>query len=287
MPDTTSIALYLDRLGLDHAPPSAGALFEIHRAHVERVPYETTWIQLQERWTVDQDASFERIARARRGGYCFHLNGALALLLGSLGYDVTLHRGGVHGEDGPAGTTMDNHLVLTVRGLEADGNPGGDWYVDAGLGDGLYEPLPIRSGTFAQQPFTFGLHECDADEADWQFRHDPAGSFFGMAFRATPARIDEFAERNVALSTSPESGFVKLVTVQRRDAGGVDIMRGLVLRRVGSAAEPERTIDTADEWFTVLNERFDLPLADVSSTDRRLLWERVHATHQAWLAQQP
>ncbi|MCU1400848.1 MAG: hypothetical protein JWN62_3957 [Acidimicrobiales bacterium] len=287
MPDRTSIALYLDRLGIDHAPPSAEALFDILRAHVERVPYETTWIQLQERWTVDQEASFERIALARRGGYCFHLNGALALLLGSLGYDVTLHRGGVHDENRPGGTTMDNHLVLIVHGLEGNGNPGGDWYVDAGLGDGLHEPLPLRSGTFAQHPFTFGLHESDADDADWQFRHDPAGSFFGMAFRAATAGIDEFAERNVALSTSRDSGFVKLVTVQRRDADGVDVMRGLVLRRVGSGGEPERTVDTADEWFSVLRDRFGLPLADVSSTDHQLLWERVHASHQAWLAQQP
>ena len=287
MPDSASIALYLDRLGVDHAPPSAEALFEIHRAHVERVPYETTWIQMQERWSVDQEASFERIARARRGGYCFHLNGALAMLLGSLGYDVTLHRGGVHDANGPAGTTMDNHLVLIVHGLETDGNPAGEWYVDAGLGDGLHEPLPLRSGTFAQGPFTFELHESEAAEADWQFRHDPTGSFFGMAFRAGPAKIEEFAERNVVLSTSPDSGFVKLVTVQRRDAGGVDIMRGLVLRRVGSAPEADRTVNSADEWFTVLGERLGLPLADVSSPDRRLLWERVHASHQVWLAQQP
>jgi len=53
---------YLRRLGLEAEPPSVDALFRIHRAQVERVPYETTWIPLGERWSVDTDAAFERIA---------------------------------------------------------------------------------------------------------------------------------------------------------------------------------------------------------------------------------
>jgi hypothetical protein len=47
------IAAYLDRLGLDREPPSVEALARLHRAHVERVPYETLWIPLGEDWTVD------------------------------------------------------------------------------------------------------------------------------------------------------------------------------------------------------------------------------------------
>ena len=87
---------YLRRLGLDAEPPSVDALFRIHRAQVERVPYETTWIHLGERWSVDTDAAFERIAEGGRGGYCFHLNGSLGRLLSLLGYDVSTHVGGVH-----------------------------------------------------------------------------------------------------------------------------------------------------------------------------------------------
>jgi N-hydroxyarylamine O-acetyltransferase len=76
---------YLARLGLEREPPSVDALARIQRAHVERVPYETLWIHLGERWTVEPVASAERIARRRRGGYCFHLNGALSDLLRDLG----------------------------------------------------------------------------------------------------------------------------------------------------------------------------------------------------------
>src|SRR5437868_5974035 len=79
---------YLDRLGLDVEPPSVDALFQVHRAHVERVAYETLWIHLGEGWSVDPADSVERVARGRRGGYCFHLNGAMSELLRGLGYDV-------------------------------------------------------------------------------------------------------------------------------------------------------------------------------------------------------
>src|SRR6185437_6975860 len=135
---TTGIAVrdaYLARLGVEAEPPSVEALFRIHRAHVERVAYETLWIHLGQQWKVDVDDSVARIAMQRRGGYCFHLNGALSELLRTLGYNVVRHVGGVHGPAGAMETEMANHLVLTVHDLPNEGNPSGVWYVDAGLGD--------------------------------------------------------------------------------------------------------------------------------------------------------
>src|SRR5258708_5290282 len=107
---------YLARLGLVADAPSAEALFRLHRAHVERVPYETVWIHAGESWGVDVAGSVERIATRRRGGYCFHLNGAFSELLRSLGYDAVRHVGGVHGPEAPSEAEMTNHLVLTLPG---------------------------------------------------------------------------------------------------------------------------------------------------------------------------
>ncbi len=103
---------YLARLGLDAAPLSVEALFSIHRAHVERVAYETLWIHFGERWSIDASESMVRIATHGRGGYCFHLNGALSELLRALGYHVVRHIGAVHGPDGATEANMANHLVL-------------------------------------------------------------------------------------------------------------------------------------------------------------------------------
>jgi N-hydroxyarylamine O-acetyltransferase len=161
---------YLRRLGLEVEPPSVDALFRIHRAQVERVPYETTWIPLGERWSVDTEAAFERIAERGRGGYCFHLNGSLGKLLSMLGYDVSMHVGGVHRVE-PAADDLTNHLVLVVGGLPTADNPDGNWYVDAGLGDALYEPLPLRDGTYEQDPMTFVLTATPGGIGDWHFTH--------------------------------------------------------------------------------------------------------------------
>src|SRR5918993_4049066 len=100
---------YLRRLGVEAGPPSMDQLVAIHRAQVERIPYETTWIHLGETWTVDPGAAAARIIADGRGGYCFHLNGALGAVLRALGYDVTTHAARVQGAaDRPPGPVGDH-----------------------------------------------------------------------------------------------------------------------------------------------------------------------------------
>ena len=48
---------------------------------------------------------------------------------------------------GPDPAASGNHLVLTVADLPTDENPSGGWYVDAGLGDVLHEPMPLAEGS--------------------------------------------------------------------------------------------------------------------------------------------
>jgi N-hydroxyarylamine O-acetyltransferase len=274
---------YLARLGLDPEPPSVEALFRIHRAQVERVPYETLWIHLGETWGVETEESVQRIATSRRGGYCFHLNGALSELLESLGYDVVRHVGGVHGPPGAAEDEMTNHLVLTVHGLPTDANPDGTWYVDAGLGDALYEPLPLIAGEYDQAPFHLVLEQTPGAVGDWHLTHDPAGGFTGMAWRSAPAGIEAFALKHQWLSTSPESGFVNVLTAQRRDAAGVDILRGLSLSRLGSGAH-ETTLATRAELVDVLHETFGFDVDAIGDDALDALWTNVHRAHRQWEA---
>jgi N-hydroxyarylamine O-acetyltransferase len=271
---------YLRRLGIDDpGGPSAENLDVLHRAHVERIPYEVIEIQLGRPTTVDPHEAAERIVARNRGGYCYHLNGAFSLLLEALGYDVTWHRGGVqNGSDPePVGATG-NHLALTVAGLPTDENPGGDWLVDAGLGDALHRPLPLNAGRYRQGPFAYALMPSVVEPGGWRFEHDPDGSFTGMDFRPTRASQDDFRARHEYLSSSPHSPFVRTLSVQRRDATGVDALTGLVLKRLpgGEAV----TLDNEEAWFGALREVFGLQLDDV---DRRALWRRVSAAHEEWL----
>jgi N-hydroxyarylamine O-acetyltransferase len=287
---TVDVAGYLKRLGIaGPVTPDIDTLRAIHAAHVERVAYEVLWIHHGLATTTDPYDAADRIVRRHRGGYCYHLNGALSLLLAELGYEVVWHRAGVQNLDEavPPGPERANHLALTVHGLPTDENPDGGWFVDTGLGDALYEPLPLLEGVYDQGPFRFELRHSEIEPGGWRFEHDPSGSFAGMDFRASRATEADFAERHTILSTSPESGFVRICSVQRRDATGVDSLRGCVLSRLDGTPVSKngaRTIDSSREWFEALADVFELPLDDLGAAEREQLWQTVRTAHEAWLA---
>src|SRR3954447_3770123 len=273
---------YLARLGLEAEPPSVEALQQLDRAHVERAPYEAMWIHMGDRWTIDLDATVLRIARTDRGGYCFPLNGAFSELLRSLGYDVVRHVGGVHGPGGPDIEMLTNHLVLTVRGLPADANPGGVWYVDAGLGDAMHEAMPLLVGEYPQGPYHLALDATDDGVGDWHLAHDPLGCFTGMSWRSAPATMRDFATRHEWLSTAPESGFVRVASAQRRNEFGADILRGLELSRVGEGASPPAALTRRDDWFAAVADVFGLRFDGVDTVALDRLWSKLSADHETW-----
>ncbi len=282
--DSEVRAAYLARLELEAEPPSVDGLLRLHRAHVERVPYETMWIHAGEGWDVDPVASATRVALHGRGGYCFHLNGAFSELLASLGYAVTRHVGGVHRSDSPYIDALTNHLVLSVSGLPSDENESGVWYVDVGLGEALYEAVPLAAGSFRQAPFQLSLERAVDGVGDWHLTHDPKGTFVGMSWQMSVATMDDFVERHRVLSTSPDSGFVRTPTVQRRDATGADTMRRVTVTRVGEGTAPAEPLTDRDEWFAALAEVFDLRFDGVPRETLDRLWDRCLGAHREWEA---
>jgi N-hydroxyarylamine O-acetyltransferase len=279
---TVDVNAFLRRLGIEQIePPSVAALHRLHRAFVERVPYEVIEIQLERPTSLDALEAADRIVARRRGGYCFHLNGAFAALLTELGYGVVLHRAGVQNRNEQRAGIFRNHLALTVAGL-AD-QPETEWLVDVGLGDAIYDPLPLREGAYRQGPFNYSLRRSEIAPGGWRFDHDARGSFLGMDFDPAPASLSDFAEKHDFLSTSPQSGFVRVCTVQRRDAFGVDILRALTLSRLDAGCGAPTVLESAEKWYAALADVFGLTLADVSPPDRDRLWRRVVAQHDAHL----
>ncbi|HEU5151263.1 MAG TPA: arylamine N-acetyltransferase [Iamia sp.] len=271
------VARYLARLRVPPAPPSAAALVTLHRAHVERIPWETAWIHEDQAWGIAPTTSAARIATTGRGGYCFHLNGGFAALLDALGYHVTRHAGRVHGPDGLAADTPTNHLALIVSDLPTDDCPDGRWYVDVGLGDGLHSPTPLVAGPIEQPPFTMVLSALEARA--WHLAHDPIGSFTGMAFSAGPTGLDVFAAEHVRLSTDPASNFVRYVVVKRRTADSVVALRGLNHVVEAPTGTTTTLVDDRGAWLDVLADELHIVPADPDH-----LWLRVLRAHEAWLS---
>ena len=94
---------------------------------------------------------------------------------------------------------------------------------------------------------------------------------------------DAFADRHQWLSTSPESGFVKVLTAQRRDATGVDVLRGLSLRRIGSDAN-ESTLTNKRDLIAALRDLFDLDVGATHADALDALWPKLLAAHRRWEA---
>ena len=102
-------------------------------AHLLAVPFEDLSIHANERIVLDVNALFDKIVRARRGGFCYELNGLFGALLQTLGFEVVMLSGGVMNPRGEFGPEYDHMALLVTLGER--------WLVDVGFGDCFREPL--------------------------------------------------------------------------------------------------------------------------------------------------
>ena len=287
------VEAYLHRLGLGRddlgAPGSASldALRLLHRAHCARIVYENIDIIRGCPPGIDPEATARRFVGGR-GGYCYLLNGGFSALLASLGYDVTRHVGAVWRPggigNGSATEAWGRHLALTV---ELDGQ---DWFVDVGLGDAMYEPVLLPSDRTApmvidQGPFHYLLEASDEVPGAWRFVHDPVQeSFTAMDFGPEPVAMSRFEQRHEFLSNSPESGFVRILKLLRREPATAYGLTGVVLVRQDATVRDEQELTTSIDWFDAVADVFGMPLTEVDADDREALWRWLSTSHEAWLA---
>lgn len=268
----------LQRIGIDRydGPPRLEALSQLHAAYVDQVPYETVQYQLTPGGPLDPEEVAKRIVARETGGYCFQLNGTLALLLTELGYRVQMHRGGVQTVNRP-GDIDGSHLVLTVSGLVED--PERQWLVDAGLGDGLRYPMPLETGEMEQYPFTLRLRPSEKTDG-WRLDHDPRASLIGMDFESAAVTLDAFGNQHAALSADPASPFVRLASAFRRTPESVAVLRSVGLTETFSDHVDNTLLENPTDYFAALADVFHLPLPHYTQADRDTLWRRVWSQYE-------
>jgi N-hydroxyarylamine O-acetyltransferase len=260
----------LDRLGVD-APlrPDLPTLRRLHRAWRTRVPYENVDIQLGRPIRLEPEALLDKFGRRRRGGFCYEMNGALALLLRSVGFAVDVVEAGVlravRGEE-----AWGNHVALLVA---VDGER---WVADTGIGDAFLEPLPLREGSHRQGGLVYRLERLDA--GTWRVHHHPGGTVASYDLRTEPRALGDFAAPCRHLATSPDSPFVRVLVAQHhRDS------QELALRsRVVSSQGKERILATVDEFAEALGV-FRIPRSDLGHDGVEALWARTGDQYAAWL----
>ena len=254
---------YLDRIAYTGpTEPTAETLRLLHRAHLFAVPFENLDIALGRKIVCDEDTFLRKIVEHRRGGFCYELNGAFAVLLRELGYVVTLLSARVARDDGSYSPEFD-HLALRVDLAEP-------WLADVGFGDLCLDPLRLATGAEQEQDgWKFRVvSESDSQHVERMERMERRERGDGWkrqySLTQTPRRLDEFADMCHYHQTSPESPFTrKRVCSLATTDGRITLSdRTLIITRNGArnGEREERLLSSEAEWQIALREHFGVVL---------------------------
>ena len=254
------LAAYVDRIGAIY-PSGLGQaeLRGLHRAHLLTVPFENLSIHLSERISLDEGDLIDKIVTRRRGGFCYELNGAFALLLEALGGRVTRVAGRVWGANG-FGPPFD-HLALLVR--LADGS--GPWLADVGFGDHSVYPL-----LFDQR--------AEQEDAGGRFRlEDAAFGDVDVIRDGQPQYRIEVRERSLVdfvptcwwAATSPASHFTRNAICSRLTEAGRVTVSGHTLIRTSGGDREEQVLPSDAAVLAAYREHFGVILDRVPAVADR------------------
>ncbi|MEU6219225.1 arylamine N-acetyltransferase [Streptomyces sp. NPDC047022] len=265
--NSAQVDAYLRRIGAEHpAWPTVDVLRELHLRHLQAVPFENLSIHLGEEIVLEEKPLLDKIVRRRRGGFCYELNGAFALLLKALGFDVTLLAARVYGKEGRLGVPYD-HLALLVRTVD-----GGDWLTDVGFG--AHSHFPLALGERGEQRDPAGVFRVVEAGADAAGVHGGGGSAevedLDVLMEGKPQYRLELRPRVLGdfrigawwNSTSPVSHFVRSLVCSRvTEGGGRVTLSGSRLTVTPRGGEKEVS-ELADdkEVLEAYRERFGIEL---------------------------
>jgi N-hydroxyarylamine O-acetyltransferase len=248
---------YLERIGAQRpAVTDAAALRALHRAHQVAVPFENLSIYLPEPISLDEADLVDKIVRRRRGGFCYELNGAFALLIEALGGQVTRLAGRVfaRGRPGP----LFDHLALAAS--LPDGT--GPWLVDVGFGQHSVYPLRLDSRAGQDDPGGRFLL-ADAGDGDLDVLRDGKPQY---RIEARERSLADFAPTCWWQQTSPASHFTQATICSRLTDDGRISVSGRTLIRTSGESRTEQHLDTDDDLLAAYRDHFGIVLDHAPST---------------------
>ncbi|NXR12951.1 ARY2 protein, partial [Semnornis frantzii] len=219
-------------------------LTDIFQHHIRAVPFENLSIHCGESIELDLEASYNKIVRRNRGGWCMENNHLLSWVLKTLGYDVTLLGSRVYVPEYDAYAEEIDHLLLKVVLDEKS------YIVDGGFGMAyqLWEPMELVSGTDQLQ--TPGIFRLVEESGVWylekvkrkQWVPDQSVSSSHNVdkevcrrvylFTLQPRDIEEFRSSNSHLQTAPDSLFVTKSICSLQTVDGVRALVGWKLTEI-------------------------------------------------------
>ncbi len=257
---------YLARIGwTGPLTPTPATLAALHRHQLFAIPFENLDPLAGRPVSLDAADLVRKLVHARRGGYCFELNGLFLLALRALGFPVRPLCARVL--ISPENYSIRSHQITLVE------FSGSAWLADVGFGgNGLVDPLPFTlDREFDHGLDTFRLVKDSLFGYRLEHRR-PAGWAGNYAFSLDPFLPGDFRALNFFVSRSPDSFFTQLpicvrtLPAERR----ILVANRFKIRRADGSTHAEKMLFTADELRSVLANQFDLRLPnDYSLPDPR------------------
>jgi N-hydroxyarylamine O-acetyltransferase len=232
------------------------------------VPFENLDIHLGRPISLDEAALFDKIVIRRRGGFCYELNAAFAVLLRRLGFALTYLSARVAREDGGYSQEFD-HLALLVE-LPGTLDAGGQrrrleesparWLADVGFGDSFLEPLRLDESGVQEDPGgTYRIEHEGIHHIVWQQQGEDRWDR-NYCFTLQPRRLRDFAEMCHHHQTSPDSGFTQRRICTLATPGGRVTLSDARLIITEQGTKVEQAVGGEAEFQHILRERFGLDL---------------------------
>jgi N-hydroxyarylamine O-acetyltransferase len=193
------LAPYLKRIGIDLIKDlSPEFLAELQSRHMLSIPFEDLDIPTI-RIELDLEKIYDKIIPAKRGGFCYELNGLFYWLLTSLGFKVDMLSARVYNnltqEYGPEY----DHMVLMVHLIK-------NYLVDVGFGDSFRLPIEIPDGEVEDVSGTYKIFQTGENifelrtktENGWQQEY---------SFSTEPKQFSDYKEMCDFQQDSPTSHF--------------------------------------------------------------------------------
>ncbi|MDN3297612.1 arylamine N-acetyltransferase [Streptomyces ficellus] len=250
---TRRLAAYLDRIGARRpSAPTADALRDLQVRHLHTVPFENLSIHLGEDVPLDAGAILDKLLNGRRGGFCYELNGAFALLLRTLGYRVLLLEGRVYCPDGVPGIPYD-HLALQVEAED-----GSRWLADVGFGDHTQHPLGLDDRGDQKDPAgVFRIQDADSDEGDLDVLKNGRPE---LRLVRRPRALADFVTGAWWHRTSPASHFTRGPVCSRLTSTGRVTLRDHTLITTANGERTEYALGTDAEVLAAYRDHFGITL---------------------------
>ncbi|XP_051485131.1 arylamine N-acetyltransferase, pineal gland isozyme NAT-3 [Apus apus] len=224
--------------------PDLATLTEIFQHHIRAVPFENLSIHCGESIELDLEATYNKIVRKKRGGWCMENNHLLSWVLKTLGYEITLLGSKVYIPEHNAYAEEMDHLLLRVQLGDKS------YIVDGGFGMAyqMWQPMELVSGT--DQPQTPGVFRFVEESGFWYLEKVKRKQWVPnqslstshnvdkevcrrvYLFTLEPRDIEEFRACNARLQTAPDSLFVTKSICSLQTSAGVRALVGWKLTEI-------------------------------------------------------